>query len=124
MVISRDSRRDDDEDILQLVSSGSGAPATRVLQAHDGEEALALALEHEPDLAVLDVMMPKMDGLRSRPPPARGGGDKSIPIIMLTARAQDTDVQGASRPAPTTTCASRSARRSCGRGCRRCWHGR
>ena len=85
---------DDDEDILQLVSFRLGRSGYRVLQAHDGEEAVALALEHEPDLAVLDVMMPKMDGFEVVRRLRAEEATKSIPIIMLTARAQDTDVQG------------------------------
>jgi DNA-binding response OmpR family regulator len=85
---------DDDEDILQLVSFRLGRSGYRVLQAHDGEEAVALALEHEPDLAVLDVMMPKMDGFEVVRRLRAEEATKSIPIIMLTARAQDSDVQG------------------------------
>jgi DNA-binding response OmpR family regulator len=84
---------DDDDDILQLVVFRLERSGYTVLQAHDGEEALALAVEHQPDLAVLDVMMPKMDGfevtrrLRAEPATSR------MPIIMLTARVQDADVQ-------------------------------
>jgi DNA-binding response OmpR family regulator len=85
---------DDDEDILQLVAFRLGRAGYRVLQARDGEEALALAMEHEPDLAVLDVGMPKMDGLEVARRLRAAEATKSIPIIMLTARAQDTDVQG------------------------------
>jgi DNA-binding response OmpR family regulator len=85
---------DDDEDILQLVSFRLGRSGYRVLQAHDGEEAVALALEHEPDLAVLDVMMPKMDGFEVVRRLRAEEATKTMPIIMLTARAQDTDVQG------------------------------
>ena len=84
---------DDDDDILQLVVFRLERSGYTVLQARDGQEALALAAEHRPDLAVLDVMMPKMDGfevtrrLRSDPATSR------MPIIMLTARVQDADVQ-------------------------------
>jgi DNA-binding response OmpR family regulator len=84
---------DDDEDILQLVAFRLGRSGYRVLQAHDGEEALALATEHVPDLAVLDVGMPKLDGFevvrRLRAQESTSG----MPVIMLTARAQDTDVE-------------------------------
>jgi DNA-binding response OmpR family regulator len=84
---------DDDEDILQLIVFRLERSGYTVLQAHDGEEALALALENRPDLAVLDVLMPKMDGfeltrrLRAEPATSR------MPIIFLTARVQDADVQ-------------------------------
>ena len=53
---------DDDQDIRQLVAFRLERSGYTVLQARDGEEALALALEQQPDLAVLDVMMPKIDG--------------------------------------------------------------
>jgi DNA-binding response OmpR family regulator len=85
---------DDDEDILQLVAFRLGRSGYTVLQAHDGEEALALAEQHTPDLAVLDVGMPKMDGLEVARRLRAAEATKSIPIIMLTARAQDADVQG------------------------------
>jgi len=85
---------DDDEDILQLVAFRLGRSGYRVLQARDGEEAIALATEHPPDLAVLDVGMPKMDGLEVARRLRAAEATKNIPIIMLTARAQDTDVQG------------------------------
>jgi DNA-binding response OmpR family regulator len=84
---------DDDDDILQLIVFRLERSGYTVLQARDGEEALALALENRPDLAVLDVQMPKMDGfeltrrLRAEPATSR------IPIIVLTARVQDADVQ-------------------------------
>ncbi len=84
---------DDDEDILQLIVFRLERSGYMVLQAHDGEEALALALENRPDLAVLDVQMPKIDGfeltrrLRAEPVTSR------MPIILLTARVQDADVQ-------------------------------
>ena len=84
---------DDDDDILQLIVFRLERSGYTVLQASDGEEALALALENRPDLAVLDVQMPKMDGfeltrrLRAEPATSR------IPIIVLTARVQDADVQ-------------------------------
>jgi DNA-binding response OmpR family regulator len=83
---------DDDEDLLQLVSFRLGRSGFTVLEAHDGEQALQLALSELPDLGVFDVMMPKMDGfeltrrLRAEEATAR------MPIILLTARSQDSDV--------------------------------
>jgi DNA-binding response OmpR family regulator len=84
---------DDDEDILQLIVFRLERSGYTVLQARDGAEAFTLALEHRPDLAVLDGLMPKMDGfeltrrLRAEPATSR------MPIILLTARVQDGDVQ-------------------------------
>src|SRR3954447_20837925 len=84
---------DDDEDILQLVAFRLGRSGYRVLQAPDGEQAPALAMETTPDVAVLDVMMPKMDGLEVARRLRAAEATKNIPIIMLTARAQARDVQ-------------------------------
>ena len=84
---------DDDEDILQLVAFRLGRSGYRVLEAHDGEEAVALALEHKPVLAVLDVGMPKMDGFEVVRRLRADESTRGMAIIMLTARAQDTDVE-------------------------------
>jgi DNA-binding response OmpR family regulator len=84
---------DDDEDILELITFRLERSGYTVVQARDGEEAWNLAQTQTPDLAVLDVMMPKLDGfeltrrLRAKPETER------MPIILLTARAQDADVQ-------------------------------
>jgi DNA-binding response OmpR family regulator len=84
---------DDDADILALVAFRLERSGYTVLQARDGEEALSLARSASPDLAVLDVMMPKLDGFeltrRLRADEATSG----IPIILLTAKAQDGDVE-------------------------------
>lgn len=83
---------DDDPDIQSLVVLRLERSGYRVIRASDGEEALALALAEHPDLAVLDIMMPKLDGcevtrsLRSHPETA------DMPVILLTARVQDGDV--------------------------------
>jgi DNA-binding response OmpR family regulator len=83
---------DDDEDILELVSYRLSRAGYEVVTASDGEQALERAREHNPALAVLDVMMPKLDGyevtrrLRDDPTTA------AIPVILLTARVQDADV--------------------------------
>jgi DNA-binding response OmpR family regulator len=84
---------DDDEDILELVTFRLERSGYTVVQARDGEEAWNLAQAQPPDLAVLDVMMPKLDGFeltrRMRAKPET----EQVPIILLTARAQDADVQ-------------------------------
>jgi DNA-binding response OmpR family regulator len=84
---------DDDEDILALVKFRLERSGYTVLQARDGEEALELARERKPDLAVLDVMMPKLDGLELTRRLRAEEATSRMPIILLTARAQDTDVQ-------------------------------
>ena len=55
-------------------------------EARDGEEAVALAAREKPDLAVLDVKMPRLDGIEAA---RRILADRSIPIVMLTAYGQD-----------------------------------
>ena len=84
---------DDDEDILELVAFRLERSGYTVLKAHDGEEALRVAREALPDLAVLDVMMPKLDGFEVTRAIRADGTTKAMPIILLTARAQDADVQ-------------------------------
>jgi DNA-binding response OmpR family regulator len=83
---------DDDEDILQLVSFRLERAGYTVVTAADGPQALAAAREHQPDLAVLDVMMPGLNGYevtrRLRADPAT----QAIPVILLTARVQEADV--------------------------------
>jgi DNA-binding response OmpR family regulator len=83
---------DDDPDILDLISYRLERSGCEVLRAFDGEQALELATTEHPDLAVLDVMMPKIDGYevtrRLRANPATAG----IKVILLTASAQETDV--------------------------------
>lgn len=84
---------DDDEDILELVAFRLERSGYTVLKARDGEEALQVAREARPDLAVLDVMMPKLDGFEVTRAIRADGATKAMPIILLTARAQDADVQ-------------------------------
>jgi DNA-binding response OmpR family regulator len=84
---------DDDEDILGLVAFRLERAGYTVLQARDGEEALALAVQELPDLAVLDVMMPKLDGFELTRRLRAEEATSRMPIILLTARAQDADVQ-------------------------------
>jgi DNA-binding response OmpR family regulator len=83
---------DDDPDILDLISYRLERSGCQVLRATDGEEALGMARTDLPDLAVLDVMMPKMDGYevtrQIKSDPATAG----IKVILLTASAQEPDV--------------------------------
>lgn len=83
---------DDDADILALVAFRLERSGYEVLQATDGEEALRLAVEESPDLAVLDVMMPKMDGYEVTRRIRDNEATSNMPVILLTARAQQSDV--------------------------------
>jgi DNA-binding response OmpR family regulator len=84
---------DDDEDILELIAFRLEHSGYTVLQARDGQEALDLARTAKPDLAVLDVMMPKMDGFEVTRRLREDDATTRIPIILLTARTQEADVQ-------------------------------
>ncbi|MDX6465071.1 MAG: hypothetical protein QOI27_111 [Gaiellaceae bacterium] len=83
---------DDDADIRELLAFRLGRSGYEVIQASDGEEALALAIERLPDLAVLDVMMPKLTGTEVTRRLRDVEETKRIPVILLTARAQEADV--------------------------------
>jgi DNA-binding response OmpR family regulator len=83
---------DDDHDILTLVSFRLERAGYDVIQAHDGEEAVRLAVERGPDLAVLDVMMPKLDGYEATRQLRDHEATSGVPVILLTARVQETDV--------------------------------
>jgi DNA-binding response OmpR family regulator len=83
---------DDDEDILELVAFRLERSGYTVLRARDGQEALELARKEKPDLAVLDVMMPKLDGFELTRRLRAEEATSRMPIILLTARAQDTDL--------------------------------
>ncbi len=84
---------DDDPDILALVRFRLERDGYEVLSAPDGEAALDLALARTPDLALLDVMMPRLDGYEVTRRLREHGPTTTIPIILLTARVQEPDVE-------------------------------
>jgi two-component system, OmpR family, phosphate regulon response regulator PhoB len=83
---------DDDEDILTLVQLRLSRSGYDVVVARDGEEALRLAREKQPDLVVLDWMMPKASGLEVLRAIRAGAETAEIPVILLTARASDANI--------------------------------
>jgi DNA-binding response OmpR family regulator len=83
---------DDDHDILALVSFRLERAGYDVVSAQDGEEALRLAFEHAPDLAILDVMMPKLDGYEVTATLRQNAATRRMPVILLTARVQEADI--------------------------------
>ena len=83
---------DDEEDIRSLVSVRLKRAGYDVITAADGEEALLLVTARLPDLVVLDMMMPKATGLEVARNMREQAATKDIPIILLTARAQEADV--------------------------------
>jgi DNA-binding response OmpR family regulator len=83
---------DDDPDILALVTFRLERAGYDVVGANDGEQALQLALAQPPDLVVLDVMMPKLDGYEVTTRLRQNERTRRIPIILLTARVQEADI--------------------------------
>ena len=77
---------DDDPHLLRLVERNLDLEGYEVLTAHDGEQALEQIEVHQPDLVLLDVMMPKMDGLTVC---QRVRESSTVPIIIVTGREQD-----------------------------------
>jgi DNA-binding response OmpR family regulator len=83
---------DDDEDILQLLSFRLERAGYEIVQARNGAEALRLAIELRPALAVLDVMMPGLTGFEVTRELRANEETRTMPIILLTAKAQASDV--------------------------------
>jgi DNA-binding response OmpR family regulator len=83
---------DDDEDILELIRLRLSRSGYELLLARDGTEALALARERKPDLALLDVAMPGLNGFDIAAALKADAETAQITIVMLTARAQKNDV--------------------------------
>jgi DNA-binding response OmpR family regulator len=84
---------DDEEDILTLVTTIIERSGHRVMSVRDGAAALAAVRERTPDLVVLDISMPEVDGLevlrRIRADEETG----DLPVLLLSARAQEDDVR-------------------------------
>jgi len=83
---------EDDEDILDLVSFRLERSGYRIVRARDGAEAVLLAQELRPALAVLDVLMPVMTGLEATRALRADPATASMPIVLLTARSSPGDV--------------------------------
>jgi len=93
MTASRSKRRvlvvDDEENVVHLVASALRFDGFEAVTASDGHSALAAVAEHEPDLVVLDVMMPGLDGYAVLAHLRSGGS--AVPVIFLTARDAASD---------------------------------
>ncbi|MFD2531169.1 response regulator transcription factor [Gracilimonas halophila] len=86
---------DDEKDLLDLIEYNLKKENFDVLKAENGEEGIKIAKEHKPDLVLMDIMMPKMDGMEAVEKMRADNDLKSIPIIFLTARSDEkTEVEG------------------------------
>ncbi len=84
---------DDELDIVESIKFRLELENIECLEAYDGEEALAKAKKEKPDLILLDIMLPKINGYKISRLLKFDEAYKNIPIIMLTARTQERDVE-------------------------------
>ena len=82
---------DDDKEIVRAIGIYLKNEGYRVLEAYDGIEALDILRKEEIHLIIMDIMMPRMDGMQAT---VRIREEKSIPIIMLSAKSEDYDKIG------------------------------
>ncbi len=86
---------EDNEDNLVVYRTILEHVGYAVIEARDGEEGVSQAREHHPDLILMDISIPKMDGWEATQRLKSEDGTRSIPIIALTAHALEEDRQKA-----------------------------
>ena len=79
---------DDDKEIVEAIEIYLQQEGYHILKAYDGEEALEVLKENEVHLLIMDVMMPRLDGIRAT---LKIREESSIPIIILSAKTEDAD---------------------------------
>jgi two-component system alkaline phosphatase synthesis response regulator PhoP len=84
---------DDEVYILHILDFILGAESYEVLTASNGEQALQKVREEKPDLVILDIMMPKLDGYETCRMIKADPATKMIPVILLTAKGREVDEQ-------------------------------
>ncbi|MCG6881504.1 MAG: response regulator transcription factor [Deltaproteobacteria bacterium] len=83
---------DDEEDILELVNFNLAKEGYRVISTTTGERAVEMSRSERPDLIVLDLLLPGMDGLEVTKFLKQNQETQNIPIVMLTAKGEESDV--------------------------------
>jgi two-component system phosphate regulon response regulator PhoB len=83
---------EDEEDILELVSYNLAKEGYQVQRAMTGEEGLRTIYQEVPDLVVLDLMLPEIDGLEVCRRMKRDPRTRQIPLLMLTAKGEESDI--------------------------------
>jgi CheY-like chemotaxis protein len=84
---------DDDPTIIKLLQVNLEMEGYEVVTAVDGQDAVEKAEAQRPDLVILDIMMPRMDGWAAREVLANTPGLGATPVIFLSARAQQADLR-------------------------------
>lgn len=79
---------DDDKEIVDAIEIYLQQEGYHILKAYDGEQALSMLRQHEVHLLIIDVMMPRLDGIRAT---LKIREESSIPIIILSAKSEDAD---------------------------------
>lgn len=82
---------EDELPMLRILNDRMLASDFETIQAQNGEEGLQLALQNHPDLIILDILMPKMDGMATINKLRTDEWGKTVPVIMLTNVSPDTD---------------------------------
>jgi two-component system alkaline phosphatase synthesis response regulator PhoP len=82
---------DDEVNITQILEFSIGAEGFEVISAQNGEEALEKARKEQPDLIILDIMMPKIDGYEACRILKANPLTRNIPVVLLTAKGRDID---------------------------------
>jgi CheY-like chemotaxis protein len=83
---------DDEPDLLALARSTLELAGHEVVTASDGAEAVRMAVSSSPDAVVLDIMMPRLDGLTALRQLREGPRTQSIPVLLLSAKAGAIDI--------------------------------
>ena len=83
---------DDEQDIIELIKYNLKNEGYSILTAQTGEQAIKIAKQSRPDLMVLDLMLPGIDGLEVTKYLKNNEQTKDIPIVMLTAKGEESDI--------------------------------
>ncbi len=83
---------EDEEDIRELLAYNLGREGFRILTASSGEEGLRAVRSKKPDLVILDLMLPGMDGLEVARLLKAGEETRSLPVVMVTAKGEEADI--------------------------------
>ena len=83
---------DDEQDIRELVAYRLSRAGYTIIEARDGQEAFELAVDQSPDMAVLDVMMPRLNGFDLTDRLRHNPATQRLPILLMSASVQEADI--------------------------------